>query len=716
MSEFQPVTFAKTSLFNVEDYPIKETQVGLAALTAARKPSKPKTPRFQDEFELQLDDIIAIEMTTEEIVTAKNDDLVFDVECFVNYFCCSFKHLKSGKYITFEQYEVKDNENIVGCGGVNGICDGNCDGNCLKLFSAIDTRKLHWILSNFCSIGFNSRNYDLHILQLVMQGSSCEKLFEASKDLIVKEMRFYDFVRKWNLERCTFNHIDLIEVAPLEGSLKLYAGRLHTKRMQEMPVSAYKHLTRQEMIQVLTYNRNDLGSTELLFNELHPQISLRESLSVQYQLDLRSKSDAQIAEAVIVSELEREQGYKIERPDYEGNQVHFYRIPTFIGFVNPDLKQILEIVRNAPMVLDGMGYVRLPSELEGLTIKIAGKEYKLGIGGLHSREKCQALQSNDEYVLIDCDVASYYPKIVLNERLYPRHLGVPFLHVYNMLVERRLAAKTAKRKVEADSLKIVANGSFGKLGDSWSKLFAPDLMIQVTLTGQLALLMLIEMIEDLGISVVSANTDGVLIRAPRTSLSRLSERIAWWERQTGFKMEEKRYKGIYARDVNNYIAIPEELNTDDKSSLYGRLLNHGCKVKGVYAEVGSALNSPLSCNPQNQICSDAVINLLLNGTTIEETIETCKDVRLFSTVRRVTGGAIKSGVHLGKIVRWYYSTEMKGTIDYAKSGNKVPLSDGARPLMQLPVEFPSDVNLQHYKQIAYDILSDIGYLKSGMFN
>lgn len=64
------------------------------------------------------------------------------------------------------------------------------------------------------------------------------------------------------------------------------------------------------------------------------------------------------------------------------------------------------------------------------------------------------------------------------------------------------------------TFKIVLNGTFGKLGSKYSFLYSPNLMIQVTITGQLALLMLIEALEAAGISVVSANTDGIVSRCP----------------------------------------------------------------------------------------------------------------------------------------------------------------------------------------------------------
>src|SRR3546814_14028970 len=54
-------------------------------------------------------------------------------------------------------------------------------------------------------------------------------------------------------------------------------------------------------------------------------------------------------------------------------------------------------------------------------------------------------------------------------------------------------------KPVADSLKIVINGSFGKFGSKYSILYAPNFLTQTTLTGQLSILLLIEMLEMAGI-------------------------------------------------------------------------------------------------------------------------------------------------------------------------------------------------------------------------
>jgi hypothetical protein len=367
---------------------------------------------------------------------------------------------------------------------------------------------------------------------------------------------------------------------------------------------------------------------------------------------------------------------------------------------------MLKLVRNARFHLDGNGYIVLPTEIEELKMSVGQCVYKMGIGGLHSTESTIAHLADDETLLLDRDVASYYPAIILNQCLYPKHLGQAFLHVYRSIVERRLIAKKEKNKVVADSLKITINGSFGKFGNRYSVLYSPDLLIQVTITGQLTLLMLIEMIEDLGIPVVSANTDGVLIKCPVAAQGALQERIRWWERLTGFETEETRYRAFYSRDVNNYIAHKEEGGKADAKHLDLRL---GMKIKGVFGERGSAGDSVLSKNPENLICMDAVMLLIANGTPIEKTIRECQDIRRFVTIRNVTGGARKTDTYLGKVIRWYFSTEMKGEINRATTGDKIPKSDGARPLMELPTVLPSDIDYNRYIDIAIEILHSIAY-------
>lgn len=599
---------------------------------------------------------------------------IYDVESYPNYFEVGFKCIYTGKILYFE---ITPNGRTI-----NGL---TVDINSWMNY-------LTFVLYRWLIIGFNSRFYDLPMLLCAIQGVTAEKLFEIGMEIIREDMQPYQIERKYGVKALHVNHIDLIEVAPIQASLKIYAGRLHCERMQDLPYEVGTHLTPEQAGHVRDYNINDLDNTEMLFNHLLSFIEMREELGREYNQDLRSKSDAQIAEAVITSELEN-LGVKGSKPDISAGWQFNYKVPEYLSFETPQFKHVLEVVANTPFTVGGGGSATCPQEISDLKPSLGICTYRLGIGGLHSSEESVCYKADEETYLIDRDVASYYPYIILNNRLYPEHLGEAFLEVYRNLVMRRLKLKKDKNPLEA-GLKIAINGTFGKLGNFYSKMYSPDLLTQVTMTGQLCLLMLIEMVELAGIPVISANTDGIVIRCPKARYDDLDAVITMWEGRTGFVTEETRYAGLYSRDVNNYIAIKE---------------NGEVKTKGVYCERGSAQNSVLSKNPEAYICSEAVQEFLAKGVPIHDTIRSCKDIRKFVSVRTVKGGAEKNGIYLGKAVRWYYAKEETGTINYALTGNKVPKSEGARPLMTLPTELPLDLDLDWYINEALEILYEVGY-------
>lgn len=261
-----------------------------------------------------------------------------------------------------------------------------------------------------------------------------------------------------------------------------------------------------------------------------------------------------------------------------------------------------------------------------------------------------------------------------------------------------LKRQQLEAKNKAESLKVTLNGSFGKLGSPYSVLYAPNLMIQTTITGQLAILMLIERIEAAGMDVVSANTDGFVTKVPRARYKEFDAICLDWELDTGFNTEETEYHSLHSRDVNSYIAIA---NDKGKTKV---------KLKGAYTASGPGQPgaSGLKKNPDMDVCVDAVVAYLKDGTPIEDTIEWCTDVRKFITVRRVKGGAVKDDEAVGKAIRWYYSTETRTGFHYKTNGNAVPRTIGAKPMLELDLALPSDLDYDYYIREAYAILQDIG--------
>lgn len=587
--------------------------------------------------------------------------IIIDTECYKNYFLLSAKSEDGKKLLNYEKFND----------------------------SEFPTERVKAILKKRTTVGFNTINYDLPMLAAACSGYTNAKLKELSDDIILSNKPAWMVCRDWDITvPASWDNIDLIEVAPGQASLKIYGGRMHSQRMQDLPIEPDHVISESDRQELLRYCENDLDTTLDLLKTLDKQIKLREKMSEEYGIDLRSKSDAQIAEATIKSELTKMTRKRYKRPDIPPGSVFRYKLPDFIQFESEQLKSVLDDVVSAKFVVGKNGQMQMPKELADRVIEIGSGKYRMGIGGLHSSEKRAAHQAGDDTKLAEWDVASYYPNIILGQSLYPKHLGQPFLKLYSHIVNTRLAAKKSGDKVTSDSLKITINGSFGKLGSKWSLLYAPDLMIQTTLSGQLALLMLIERMERNGVSVVSANTDGIVVKHRRTMDNDVAAIALDWELDTGYELEENEYSAIYSRDVNNYLAIQPD---------------GSYKGKGAYANPG------LMKNPANLICVKAVVDKLTKDADIEQTIRQCDDVTQFVTIRQVKGGGEKDGVKLGKAVRWYYSTETDQPIVYSKNGNKVARSDGAMPLMNLPGEMPADIDYDWYIAEANSILEDIGY-------
>lgn len=605
---------------------------------------KPLPPRLQIEF----DPPKAKEKKKEKVVAlSRTPQVLLDVECFWNYFLVKFTRVSDGAIFDFEQTD----------------------------YLRLEHEKLKSFLMRHEIVTFNGNIYDILIVRLALTGANCEELKQATNEIIQEDLTPYKFEKRYKLPKMDIKHIDIIGLLPGVGiSLKIYGGRLHCTKMQDLPYHEDDELTEDEMDNVNEYCGNDLEVTGLALDELLEQIELRRVMSKKYGLDLLSKSDAQIAEEVIKSELSKLKGVQLKRPDIS-ELSFYYTAPDFIQFVNPDLLAALDIMENEPFEVGMNGKVKMPKALADLKIKIGTSTYKMGMGGLHSMEKRAFHLSDERYIIEDWDVDGYYPEIILRCGLYPKRLGKEFLEVYRTLVVERLKAKSLGDVIKSGSLKIVVNGSFGKLGSPYSVLYAPELMIQVTVTGQLSLLMLIDMMERAGIHIVSGNTDGIVIKCPRDKEAKMHSILKYWQKVTRFKMSQTKYAGIWSRDINNYIAIKYDGSV---------------KMKGCFSPSG------LSKNPENEICTLAMIEYLKHGTHFEETIRACKDVRKFVTVRAVgNGGAFKNDFHLGKAIRWYHAAGEKGCIVNGK-GEKVPMTDGVKPIMDLSVGFPKDIDYEWY--------------------
>lgn len=661
-------------------------------------------------------------------INGRRHPAFFDTECFPNYWLLKVRPLHGAT----RAWELRAGQR----------------------FTVEQSRAILAAFEGYCAVSFNGRGYDVWMIGAAASGYTPAELKALNDTIIVQRVKPWEIpdLPRWDPP----DHIDIMEVAPGAGSLKQYAGRIHAHRMQDLPYPPDEVLTPEQADEVARYCENDLDVLAHLYAECEPLLQLREALSERYGIDLRSKSDAQVAEAVLRKRCEQATGQRIYRPEPRGLDAVRYRPPSFVQFAHPELQHALALITEATFYAGASGNIEVPPSLDKLVINLGRSSYKIGIGGLHSQEHCVTYRSGPDMQLRAPDVASYYPSLILNSADWPPALGPAFLSEYRAIKDERLAAKRLQATLAKGSPeyvtaraaneggKIMINGTFGKTGSVFSVLYAPSMLLQTTLTGQLSLLMLIEWHEHYGIPVVSANTDGLVIACPRHLVATSDALIAEWQRRTGLEMENADWSALYARDVNNYFAVTPS----------GEV-----KRKGEYSRAGLVEKK----NPDCEVCSDAVAEFLARGTPLEQSIYGCTDVRKFVTMQKVDGGGIKlwgdgprktdkvrdmvprleahgwqqttrgrwahphwkepmptteayaasfepqRPEYLGKVVRWYYSTQAPGPIVYAARNATVSLSYGAHPCMTLPDRVPADLDFAWYIDKARAILQDVGY-------
>lgn len=611
-----------------------------------------------------------------------------DTECYRNYWSIGFRDVTGKRVVRIRKYND----------------------------SPLDTQRIAKIFKSWRIISFNGLNYDMQMIAAAMAGKTNSELKDLSDAIIKGGVRPWKFYETFNIPKLPsfIDHVDLWEVSPGspgKPSLKIYAGRLHSKRMQELPFPHDTVLDDDQVVILEGYHDNDLDVTNDFWFELEPQVKLRAQLSDEYGVDLRSKSDAQVAEAVMKAEIERLTGKKLWKPDWKPTTFP-YVPPPYIKFKTSEMQSMLNRISGAQFLLHADGKVYEPEFLKKMPMQIGDGIYTMGIGGIHTKEKASWHRSDGTFLILDRDVTSYYPSIILLLGLFPKHIGLPFIKILRKLFDKRITAKQAAKDCEAaldelrargfadiaETLKIVLNGLFGKFGSQHSVVFAPHLMVATTITGQLSVLMLVEELYLRGFKVVSANTDGFVTLVPIERRDEFNAVMMEWEWDTGLMTEETEYQWLYSANVNNYVALDKK----------GKIKRKGRAATP--AGPGQKGASGMKKNPATEICIEAVVAFLKDGSSIEDTVHYCEDIRKFVAVGQVNEGGCndQNGDFVGSAIRWYYAKGVTGPFTRVSNGNSVARTTGAKECLTLPDALPDDLDHDWYVREAYAIMQDYG--------
>ena len=246
-------------------------------------------------------------------------------------------------------------------------------------------------------------------------------------------------------------------------------------------------------------------------------------------------------------------------------------------------------------------------EMEGLNVVVDGVRYDYGQGGIHAAVK-GIHKSNDEYVILTYDVASFYPNLSIKNNISPAHLGSTFCKVYSHLYDMRKS--TPKGSAMNAALKLSLNSTYGDSGNEYSPLYDPQYTMSITCSGQMLLSMLVEsIINSTDSKVLMANTDGFEVMTNRKDVETVKLKVAEWEKLTSLTMEGDIYESMFINNVNNYISVTDK----------GKV-----KLKGMY-EHNDFTKHGWHKNHSSMVVAKAVESYFIHGIDYEEFIRLHRD-------------------------------------------------------------------------------------------
>lgn len=549
----------------------------------------------------------------------------FDIETYPNAFTCVTTHVASGQHWVHEISNRKDEKQ-----------------DFIQFIY-----QLHEMGAS--TVGYNNMFFDYPVIHYILSTPSCtvDDIYNRAMQIIKSNDRFAFNV--WESDHIV-KQLDLFKIHHFDNAAKStslkaleFAMRMHN--IEDLPFDVGKQLSSDEIDTLIRYNKHDVKATTQFYTRTLPEIALRQSLSEKYGVNMTNFSDSKIGSTILISELEkvgiqcyeRAGGRKVPRQTMRPQIKLADVIFPYVKFEHPEFERVRRHL--ASLVI---------SETKGvfkdLHASIDGNDYHFGTGGLHMSVPSQIVESDDEYQIIDVDVASYYPNLAIMNKMFPAHLGVEFCDIYLSIYEQR---KTfSKGTPENAALKIALNASFGNSNNQYSPLYDPFYTMQTTINGQLLLCMLVEqLIKVPGLTMVQCNTDGVTYRCPRKYIEHTRSLCRWWEQLTKLELEEALYSRMLIRDVNNYIAEYEG----------GKV-----KRKGAYE-----YNRGWHQNHSELIVPKAVFEHLVNGVDLEEFIRNHKDPFDFCSMAKVprSNNLVMRWTDLGfdiplpNIIRYYISND-----------------------------------------------------------
>ena len=468
-------------------------------------------------------------------------------------------------------------------------------------------------------VGYNNIHYDNPILNYIIMlyrehyfdrystRELTESVFRMSQ-LVIDKNSDFDLWKEYKYAR-NFLSIDLLTMLyskALRVSLKEMQVTMQYKNVEEFVVDWHQDLPEKDIDRLISYNINDVESTEELLYRCKDLLELRIETEKDFGLPCLSLDRVNLGDRLLQLKVMEKTGLnkkQLENMKSPANYVDLEKVIfPWIKFESPILQKKLINMKNQHNVSPGRkGYIN--------TFIFGEMKVTIGVGGIHGDNGTCIIKPNEDELLLDSDVNSLYPSLMRMYHLYPPKLKNVLGQICPQIIDDRLEFKRTGQKNKNETYKYMLNGVSGKMQDETSWLFSPFTVMQVRINGQLLLLMLAERLLKLGCKLYQINTDGILYKLKKSKYEELQQVLKEWEKLTMLTLETEEFTQFYQLAINDYFGVEP---------------NNKIKKKGFFLtdiELGKGLTP--------KIIPEAIINYFVHNIPVEDTIKSCKDICKF---------------------------------------------------------------------------------------
>lgn len=479
-----------------------------------------------------------------------------------------------------------------------------------------DNEALKMALSDDCIyVGFNSKHYDQYIIKAIAAGFAPEEIKKVNDFIIAGGQGWQCPLLDGIYFR--FSNVDIRDDTQQGLSLKAIEGHLGMSvKESSVPFDIDRPLTPEEKAETEFYCKHDVDTAERLIDIRKDYLKNKINLGRLAGLDevkAMGMTNAKLTAAML----------KATKKPHDDERKYVYPDNLRKEYIPPEVFAFFDRMYDLSIS---------DSELfKGkFNLNIGECPVTLGYGGIHGAIPNFFWEETEDRGIWNEDVGSYYPHLCTINGYTSRNIPSP--QIYEDILDRRMKAKAAGDKHTANALKLVCNTTYGCLLNQYNDLYDPLMGRSVCISGQLYLLELAEHCyqEIEGLRIVQLNTDGIMVECDKKDYDTLTAICAEWQSRTGFDLEEDTVVKIAQKDVNNYV----EVQPGGKA-----------KAKGGYLVKGIAPAGAFNINNSCVIVATALKEFFVNGTPVEDTINSCDDIFQFQIIAKA-GAKYREAYHV----------------------------------------------------------------------